>query len=249
MGLFQLDLAVRTLRADKAAERLHALDGAWDGDLPRPWTGPGLLPPRSMPRSARSAAATKALRVFAREAEAAGLELDLATGRDPDALGPASAIARIGGDGAAAFAATWVGAILWAAGSPLRPHHKRKRWFVGVLRLDAPPPGASGGAAEIDARQVRFEPLRAGGPGGQHQNKTESAVRAVHGPTGLAVVVRDGRSQHRNKALALQRLAAQLALAKELAAVADSRAIQAGHDRLERGRPVRTFEGEAFRPG
>jgi peptide chain release factor len=199
------------------------------------------------PQECRIALA-KALAVFAREAEAAGLELDLATGRDPDALGPASAIARIGGDVAAAFAATWVGSILWIARSPLRPHHKRKRWFVGVFQLEAPPPGARAGAAEIDARDVRFEPLRAGGPGGQHQNKTESAVRAVHVPTGLAVVVRDGRSQHRNKALALRRLAAQLALAGELAAIVDSQAIQAGHDRLERGRPVRTFEDEAFRP-
>ena len=143
------------------------------------------------PQECRIALA-KALAVFAREAETAGLELDLATGRDPDGLGPASAIARIGGDGAAAFAATWVGSILWVARSPVRPHHKRKRWFVGILQLEAPPPGASAGATGIDARQVRFEPLRAGGPGGQHQNKTESAVRAVHVPTGLAVVVRDG---------------------------------------------------------
>ena len=174
------------------------------------------------------------------------MDVDLAVGRDPDGLGPASAIARLDGAGAEAFAATWVGSILWVARSPLRPHHKRKNWFVGVLRLAAGPGETS--AAELDARDVRFEALHAGGPGGQHQNKTESAIRAVHLPTGLAAVARDGRSQHRNKALALRRLAAQLALAKELAALADSRAIQAGHDRLERGRPVRTFEGEAFRP-
>jgi peptide chain release factor len=198
------------------------------------------------PQECRIALA-RALAVFEHEAAAAGLRLDVATGRDPDGLGPASAIARIGGDGAAALAARWVGSILWVARSPVRPHHRRKNWFVGVLRLD----GGSAGppaVAELDARDVRFEPLRAGGPGGQHQNKTESAIRAVHVPTGLAVAVRDGRSQHRNKALALQRLAARLALARDLAALADSHAVQAGHDRLERGRPVRTFEGEAFRP-
>jgi peptide chain release factor len=192
-------------------------------------------------------ALAKTLAAFTREAEAVGLQVDLATGRDSDARGPASAIARIAGDGEAEFAARWVGSILWVARSPVRPHHKRKNWFVGVLRLEAPALGTAG-ATGIDARDVRFEALRAGGPGGQHQNKTESAVRAVHVPTGRAVVVRDGRSQHRNKALALERLATQLALANELAAIADSRAIQAGHDRLERGRPVRTFEGEAFRP-
>jgi peptide chain release factor len=202
------------------------------------------------PQECRIALA-KALAVFAREAEATGLHVDLATGRDPDALGPASAIACVAGDGAAAFAAGWVGSILWVARSPVRPHHKRKNWFVGVLRLEEPPPAApkgTPGAVEIDARDVRFEALRAGGPGGQHQNKTESAIRAVHLPTGTAVVVRDGRSQHRNKALALARLAAHLALASELATIVDSQAIQAAHYRLQRGRPVRTFEGEAFRP-
>jgi peptide chain release factor len=191
-------------------------------------------------------ALANALTVLEREAEAAGVSLDLATSRDPDGHGPASAIARIdGGAGAAALAGAWTGSILWVARSPVRPHHKRKNWFVGVLRLADEPAGAET-APEIDPRDVHFEALRAGGPGGQHQNKTESAIRAVHIPTGRAVVAREERSQHRNKALALKRLAAQLALAKELAAIADSQAIQLAHDRLERGRPVRTFEGEGF---
>jgi peptide chain release factor len=201
------------------------------------------------PQECRIALA-KALAVFVREAEAAGLQVDLATGPDPGAAGPASAIVGITGDGAAELAARWVGSILWVARSPVRPHHKRKNWFVGVLRLGEPPavPRGAPGAAIIDTRDVRFEALRAGGPGGQHQNKTESAIRAVHVPTGASVVVRDGRSQHRNKALAVERLVSQLALARELASLADSQAIQSAHDRLERGRPVRTFEGEAFRP-
>jgi peptide chain release factor len=200
------------------------------------------------PQECRIALA-KALAVLAREAEADGLELDLATGRDPDGLGPASAIAHLAGANVEAFASCWVGSILWIARSPVRPHHKRKNWYIGVLRLEPQAPGetSAAGMAAIDPRDVRFEALQSGGPGGQHQNKTESAVRAVHVPTGLTAVARDGRSQHRNKALAVKRLAAQLALAKELAMLADDRAIQSAHDRLERGRPVRTFVGEAFR--
>jgi ribosome-associated protein len=55
-------------------------------------------------------------------------------------------------------------------------------------------------------RECEVETFRASGPGGQHVNKTESAVRLKHGPTGLVVTAQQERSQHRNKQLALQRL-------------------------------------------
>jgi ribosome-associated protein len=58
--------------------------------------------------------------------------------------------------------------------------------------------------------QCLVETFRAGGPGGQHQNTSDSAVRLVHTPTGIRVVAREERSQHRNKALALQRLRERL---------------------------------------
>lgn len=54
--------------------------------------------------------------------------------------------------------------------------------------------------------ECRVETFRSGGPGGQHQNKTESGVRLIHEPTGVRVIAREERSQHRNKALALDRL-------------------------------------------
>ncbi|MGY8797300.1 MAG: peptide chain release factor-like protein [Longimicrobiales bacterium] len=58
--------------------------------------------------------------------------------------------------------------------------------------------------------QCRVETFRAGGPGGQHQNTTDSAVRLVHLPTGLRTTARDERSQLRNKMLAIARLRAKL---------------------------------------
>ena len=58
--------------------------------------------------------------------------------------------------------------------------------------------------------ECRVETFRAGGPGGQHQNKTESAIRLVHVSTGIRVVARSERSQHRNKAEALARLRKKL---------------------------------------
>lgn len=58
--------------------------------------------------------------------------------------------------------------------------------------------------------QCRVETFRAGGPGGQHQNMTESGVRLVHLPTGVRAVAREERSQHRNREVALVRLRARL---------------------------------------
>lgn len=58
--------------------------------------------------------------------------------------------------------------------------------------------------------QCRVETFRSGGPGGQHQNVTESGVRLVHLPTGVRASARDERSQHRNRTLALQRLRRKL---------------------------------------
>lgn len=54
--------------------------------------------------------------------------------------------------------------------------------------------------------ECRVETFSAGGPGGQHQNRTESAVRLVHVPSGVRVVAREERSQHRNRTRALERL-------------------------------------------
>jgi protein subunit release factor A len=66
--------------------------------------------------------------------------------------------------------------------------------------------------ADDDAllEQCRVETFRSGGPGGQHQNVTESGVRLVHLPTGVRVVSREERSQHRNRERALARLREKL---------------------------------------
>jgi peptide chain release factor len=134
----------------------------------------------------------------------------------------------VSGPGAEVFAQRWSGSIQWIAESPLRPRHKRKNWFIAVMAL----PPALGPPASLDPSEVRFESFRAGGPGGQHQNKTESAV---HVPSRLAAVARDGRSQHRNKAVVLERLAMLLRASQDIAAIADQHAVHSKHDRLERG--------------
>ncbi|MBM4125037.1 MAG: peptide chain release factor-like protein [Nitrospira sp.] len=60
------------------------------------------------------------------------------------------------------------------------------------------------------ARDVVVETCRAGGPGGQHRNVTDSAVRLWHVPSGVQVVANESRSQHRNRAVAFERLIEKL---------------------------------------
>lgn len=185
------------------------------------------------------------------EATAAGLAPELLEAAEGEAPGTLrSALLALRGD-AAGLLATWQGTVKWSGRSAHRATHRRN-FFVGVEALQAPtlqPPGGAqrSGAPSIADRDLVFTTLRSSGPGGQHVNKTESAVRLTHTPTGLAVVAREERSQHQNKRLALARLAALLA-AQETAAQADAeRARWAQHHQLERGNPVRVYSGPDFK--
>ncbi len=83
----------------------------------------------------------------------------------------------------------------------------RRRVYVAVAALFSAPDAHAPG---LPPETLRWETCRASGPGGQHVNKTESAVRLTHLPTGLSVRAAAGRSQHQNRALALRRLRARL---------------------------------------
>ena len=79
--------------------------------------------------------------------------------------------------------------------------------MTGTERTDLDEETAERLLAECDVTT-----FRASGPGGQHRNRRESGVRLVHRPTGIVVVATERRSQHRNRAIALERLVKRLAV-------------------------------------
>jgi peptide chain release factor 1 len=111
---------------------------------------------------------------------------------------------------------------------------------IAVLRDDS----GSHREIKLDDRDIRMDVYRASGAGGQHVNKTESAVRLTHIPTGLIAQSQEDRSQHRNRAMAMEALVARVAaraVAEAAAAKSAERAAQLGNSLGERSDRIRTY--------
>lgn len=149
-----------------------------------------------------------------------------------------SIVLSLEGEKAQEFATTWEGSLLWVCA--LRSGASRKNWFFNaqVFTPSATP--------AFDANEIEFQTTRSSGAGGQHVNTTNSAVQAVHRPTGLSVRVETQRSQHANKKLAIELL--ELKHHEQTQAhTAHSKSQQRmQHHTLERGNPKRVFHGLDF---
>ena len=184
-------------------------------------------------------AVAKVLEKLLQEAKDAGLEantLEIEAGPEPGTV-RSVLISVSGGPRLPCFTNSWRGTVQWIERSRFRPHCKRKNWFVSVDAVE--PPEEAG----FDLRSIRWETMRASGPGGQHVNRTESAVRLTHLPTGIQVTASEERSQHRNRALALARLARRIADANAEQHSKEREQRWRAHQTLVRGNPVRVFRG------
>lgn len=94
---------------------------------------------------------------------------------------------------------------------------------------------------DIDPEDLKVETLRAGGAGGQHVNKTESAVRITHIPSGIVVACQNERSQHQNRAMAMMILAARLQERMRLEQEGRLSAIKGDTGPAEWGRQIRSY--------
>lgn len=132
----------------------------------------------------------------------------------------------------------WLGTIQWICQSPYRQTHKRKNWFIGVTCLENP--------LQIIDSNIEFTTTKSSGAGGQHVNKTESAVRATHIATGISVKVQTERSQHANKRLAKLLLAHKLAQYEANTHQQHKAERQQFHYSVPRGNSSLVFYGEGF---
>src|SRR5258708_5514971 len=182
-------------------------------------------------------AVIKVLEKLRAEAAAAGIETRTVEIEPGPAAGTASSalIGVSGGAGLGPFVKTWRGGVQLIARSPFRPEHKRKNWFVGIEILEPVE------EARFDPKDVGWETMRASGPGGQHVNRTESAVRVTHLPTGIQATAAEERSQHRNRKLALARLAKKISNREAEQHSQTQTRLWHAHQNLERGNPVRIF--------
>jgi len=156
---------------------------------------------------------------------------------------PSSCLVTLTGGGGAELARRWLGTVQWTCPSPFRPQHKRRNWFVGVFAIEV----SEADEAKPKPQDLKVETFRSGGPGGQHQNTTDSGVRITHLPTGISAISTDERSQHRNRQVAYERLVAKFILRQQEARSRDRSVQNQLHRQLERGNPVRVFKGRQFK--
>lgn len=147
-----------------------------------------------------------------------------------------SAMVLIKGKTTGTFCTEWEGTVQWIAQSPYRKFHRRKNWFIGVIIHDIPK------QIQWNDRDVSYQTMRASGPGGQHVNKTESAVRATHIPSGISVIASAERSQMMNKKEATERLKNKLMSWQIEQANERIQDQWMEHNILLRGNPVKVFK-------
>ena len=178
------------------------------------------------------------LRMYLRWGERKGFKTELIEESSGDVAGIKSATIKLDGDYAFGWLRTEIGVHRLVRKSPFDSGNRRHTSFAAVF---VAPEIDDDIDIEINPADLRVDVYRASGAGGQHINKTESAVRITHNPSGIVVQCQNDRSQHKNRDTAMKQLKAKLYELEMLKRSEEQQALEKTKSDIGWGSQIRSY--------
>ncbi len=178
------------------------------------------------------------MRMYLRWGEAHGFKTELIEVSDGDVAGIKSCTIRFAGEYAYGWLRTETGVHRLVRKSPFDSGNRRHTSFASVF---VSPEISDEIEIDINPANLRIDTYRASGAGGQHVNRTDSAVRITHEPTGIVVQCQNDRSQHKNKDQAMKQLKSKLYELEMQKRNAEKQALEASKSDIGWGSQIRSY--------